>query len=288
MRTNGSGIRRTKSQKIVFFIIFILFVLYSIGLIYPLIFGFNLSLKSNVEFYEHPSTLAYPPIFFNYVEAFTKIVYNGNNFFMMIINSVWYAFGGVCLELLSTAMCAYIVAKYKFFGRNFIYTLSIIVMLIPVYGALPARYKLLSDLNMTNSPSYLLSMASGFGFNFLIIYSFFSMISWEYAESAFIDGASDYTVFFKIMLPLAFPSMMAIGIMAFVGLWNDYETPLIFLKKLPTLSAGVYLFEAYSQSNATKHLFIAGSMLSLIPAVVVYGVFQNTIMQNVYAGGLKN
>lgn len=283
-----SGIRRSKSQKIVFAIIFALFVLYSAGLLFPLAFGFNLSLKTNADFYLHPSSISNPPLFSNYLEAFTKIEYKGVGFFMMVLNSIWYALGGTCLELLSTAMCAYVVAKYKFFGRNFVYILSLVVMLIPVYGALPARYNLLYTFQMTDSPLYLLSMANGLGFNFLIMYSFFSMISWEYAESAFIDGANNYTVFFKIMMPLAFPSMTAIGIMGFVGLWNDYETPLIFLRNLPTLSAGVYLFELYSATDTTKHLFIAGSLISLIPALIIYGVFQNTIMQNVYAGGLKN
>ena len=261
---NNTGIRRSKSQKIVFAMIFVVFVLYSIGLIFPLIFGFNLSLKSNGDFYEHPSTLAIPPLFSNYFDAFIRIEHANVGFFQMIFNSVWYAFGGICLELFSTAMCAYIVAKYKFFGRNLVYILSLVVMLIPVYGALPARYNLLFTFNMTDSPLYLLSTANGLGFNFLIMYSF------------------------KVMLPLAFPSMTAIGIMGFVGLWNDYETPLIFLKNLPTLSAGVYMFEVQSATSTTKHLFIAGSLISLIPAVIIYGVFQNTIMQNVYAGGLKN
>lgn len=284
----GTGIRRSKTQKIVFAIVFIIFILYSIGLLFPLVFGFNLSLKTNSEFYEHPSTLAIPPLFINYIDAFFRIEHANVGFFQMVLNSTWYAFGGICFELLSTAMCAYVVAKYKFVGRNVVYILSLVVMLIPVYGALPARYNLLFLLKMTDSPLYLLSTANGLGFNFLIMYSFFSMISWEYAESAYIDGASDYTVFFKIMLPLAFPSMTAIGIMGFVGLWNDYETPLIFLKNLPTLSAGVYMFEVQSATSTTKHLFIAGSLISLIPAVIIYGVFQNTIMQNVYAGGLKN
>ena len=114
-----TGIRRSKSQKIVFAIVFAVFVFYSIGLIFPLIFGFNLSLKTNEEFYLHPSSISVPPLFSNYIEAFSKIEYKGVGFFAMVLNSTWYAIGGTCIELLSTSMCAYVVAKYKFFGRNF-------------------------------------------------------------------------------------------------------------------------------------------------------------------------
>lgn len=289
MKSKGSMINRTAYQKVVFWIVFGLFVLYSIGLLYPYLYAFNAALKANGPTFDNdPVSISWKPNFMNFVNAFTELNCNGHGFLEMTANSLWYSFGGTIMTLFSSAMCAYVVAKYKFFGKTFIYTLSIIVLIIPVYGALPAKYSLLYDMHMLDSPLYLISMASAFGFNFLIIYSFFSMISWEYAESAFIDGANDYTVFFRIMLPLAFPSMTAIGIMSFVGLWNDYEAPLIFLREMPTLASGMWWYQKSMIRESNMPVYFAGALLSLVPVLIIYGVFQNTIMQNVYTGGLKN
>ena len=112
-------------------------------------------------------------------------------------------------------------------------------------------------------------------------------MSWNYAEAAFIDGASHYSVFFKIMQPMAMPSVTAIAIMSFVGLWNDYSAPLLFMPNLPTLASGLVLYEKETQYMANQPIYFAGAIISIIPVVTIFIVFQNTIMQNVYAGGLK-
>ena len=89
------------------------------------------------------------------------------------------------------------------------------------------------------------------------------------------------------MLPMALPSITAVAIMAVVGAWNDYETPLIFLKTMPTLASGLYEYEEKMQYMGTMPIYYAGMILTMIPILVIFGVFQNTIMSNVYAGGLK-
>ncbi len=282
-------LKRSKNEKIVYGVILAIFIIYAAYLIFPFIYALNSSLKINARtFINDPVSISIPMNFDNYINAFIELKLGDVTFINMVSNSVWYAFGGTALSLLSTAMCAYVVARYNFWGKNFLYGLSIVVLIIPIYGALPAKYSMFYDLGMLNSPLFLICMASAFGFNFLIIYSFFSMISWSYAEAAFIDGASDFAVFWKIMVPMALPSMTALGVMSFVGLWNDYETPILFLSETPPLAAGLWAYEKKIIYSANQPVYFAGVIISLLPVSLIFGTFQNTIMQNVYAGGLKS
>ena len=266
---------KSRSERIVFVVVFVLFFFYAAALVYPCLYCLNASLiDGGRAFMRDPVGMAKPPKFANYLSAFSQLDVNGNNFFAMTLNSVWFSFGGTILQMLFTSMAAYVVCKYRFRGREFIYSMVIVIMMIPVYGSLPAQYRLYSRL--------------GIGMNFLVIYSFFKGISWSYAEAAFIDGAGNIKVFFSIMLPMALPAVSAMGIMGFVGMWNDYLTPILYMSRtFPTLASGIYLYEKKIAYTANQPVYFAGVILSLVPVMAIFLAFQNKIMSNIYAGGLK-
>jgi raffinose/stachyose/melibiose transport system permease protein/N-acetylglucosamine transport system permease protein len=161
-------------------------------------------------------------------------------------------------------------------------------MIVPIVGALPAYYKLLSDLHFVNNIfGMILTFGSGFGIYFLFLYGFFKSISWEYAEAAFVDGASDYMVFFKIMLPQAKPALVSVGIICAIGIWNDYFTPFMFLDQFPTVSLGIYQFETLMIYQSNYPVYFAAILLSSVPMIIIYTLFQKTILENTVAGGLK-
>lgn len=280
--------KKTLGEKIIFAIISVIFLVYALVILYPFFFAIMSSLKENGRAYINDSvSLPWPMYFGNYVKAFKELEVSNNNFFQMVFNTIWYAGGCTVLEILSSSAIAYCVCRYKFKLRNFFYGLSIFIMIIPIYGALPSSYRLFSILGLIDSRFYIVSAINGFGFSFLILYAYYKGVSWNYAEAAFIDGASHYSVFFKIMQPMAMPSVTAIAIMSFVGLWNDYSAPLLFMPNLPTLASGLVLYEKETQYMANQPIYFAGAIISIIPVVTIFIVFQNTIMQNVYAGGLK-
>lgn len=285
----ASKIKSSKTERIVFGIVIFLFLVYAIYILYPFGFIINSSLKENGRAFVNDSvSIAWPMYFSNYIKAFKELTIENNSFFRMILNSLWYAFGNTFLSILSSTLVAYVVSKYNFKGRNFIYSLVLVVMMIPIYGAMPARYRLMSQLNWLNSPLYIISSANGFDFAFLVIYAFFKNVSWNYAEAAFIDGASHFQVFLKIMVPLVIPSVTAIFVTNFIGNWNAYDGPLLYLPKMPTLSAGLFAYNLKMQhGGGNVPVYFAGVTLSLIPIVTIFLAFQNTIMTKVYTGGLK-
>lgn len=168
-----------------------------------------------------------------------------------------------------------------------LYFIAIFTMIIPIVGALPAQYKLMYDLHIANSPLFLISYTGGFGFNFIILYGFFKSISGTYAEAAKIDGAGNHVVFWRIMMPQAKAPIVSLAIIACIGVWNDYQTPILYLSDFPNLASGLYEYESNMMRLANYPVYFAGVLISTVPILFVFIAFQKTIMNNVVAGGLK-
>ena len=125
------------------------------------------------------------------------------------------------------------------------------------------------------------------GMGFFVLYSFFVTLPWDYADAAFIDGANDYQVFFKIMLPMAMGPIMAMFIVASIGTWNNYMTTLLYYPSYPTLTAGLYLYESSTTRDVDYPLYYTGVLVTMLPVIIVFVAFQDSIMNNVTMGGLK-
>ena len=263
-------------------IIFVFFLIYAISLLYPLVWAFLSSLKTSTE-YMLTSKVALPETweFGNYIKAFKALDIEGNNMFDMLFNSIWYTVGGVFLGMAVSTMVAYVVAKYKFPGGQTIYWIALVTMMIPIVGAMPAQFKVYTALGIIESPLLLLAFAGGFGFNF------FKSLPSSYIEAGFIDGAGHFTCFLKIMLPQAIPVVSALAIVSSINFWNDYTTPLLFLKNFPTLSSGLYMYQIINTRNLDMPVLFAGILMSMIPIVVLFAIFQNSIMDISLSGGLK-
>lgn len=281
--------RGLRTAKIV---VFIVLSLYAFSLVFPVIWAFLTSLKDQIEYSTYNvNGLPTQWLFSNYLEAFKILKVQTNigetNMIGLFINSLWYSFGAALLGVLVSSMAAYVVAKYKFPGGKFFYSLVIVVMMIPIVGNLPSQYRVMTALGIINTPFYILAFASGMGFNFMVLYGYFKNLPWSYAEAAFIDGASHVRVFFKVMIPQAVPLFTALGALALITGWNDYMNPLLFLKDFPTLSSGLYIFRMQQQRVLNMPVLYAGILISAVPVVILFSVFSSKIMDISMGGGLK-
>ena len=273
---------------VVFWVVTVVFAVYALGIIFPLLFAFNSALKDgDMDFLMNMSKVTLKPNFMNFIDAFTELEISGNTFFDMFGNSLWFAGGTMLLNVFSSMCLAYGVAKYRFKGRDFLYSFVLVIMIFPVFGTLPARFKLYSQLNFIDSPLLLIAYAGAFDSQFLILYAFFKNVDWAYAESAFIDGASHVTVFVKIMFPMAVPAVAALAVTNFITSWNNYLDVLLYLPNMPTLSTGLHVYSTKMMYMADRPLYYAGLILSLVPVMVVYLTLQKTVMKMTFEGGLK-
>lgn len=207
-------------------------------------------------------------------------------YFQMTWNSIWISVGVQLAKIISATCFAYLIAKYDFFGKKFAYMFVIVQMMVPTYGQTSANYQLLDVLGMISSPLYLLSQFAGHGMPFLLLHACFVGVDKAYAEAAQIDGANDWTIFFKIMIPLALPIIGTLFLTGFIALWNDYATILIFMEEYPTLSSGLYLFQDSREFQGAPSYF-AGLFISAIPVAVLFLVFHKQLLSNLMIGGIK-
>ncbi|MDD7165635.1 MAG: carbohydrate ABC transporter permease [Clostridia bacterium] len=269
-------------------IVFAVFVVYSITIAVPYIWTIIASLKTRPE-YLNESVFSLPAKlkFDNYVKAWTELSTEGTSVPMMFVNSLWYAVGRSVLGILFSAMTAYVVAKYKFPGRKFLYTFAIVTMMIPVMGSMAMGLKFAKTIGTYNSPLYAILNAGALSGPFVILYSTFKTLSWEYAEAAMIDGAGHFGAFFKIMLPQVISPMCALILSEFILMWTDADTPIIFFPNMPTLAYGLYLYQDVVKKTLQYPIFFAGLMTCMVPTVVLYAIFQKSLMDIQMGGGLK-
>ena len=209
-------------------------------------------------------------------------------FWEMSWNSVWFTFGSTFMQMMATICFAYACARFEFRGRKLLYGFVILQMMLPVYGQTASNYSLLSKLGLVDSPLFLLAQGAGHGKYFLITYSFFRTLPTGYEEAAKMDGAGAFVIFGKVMLPLAKPIISALAIMTAIATWNNYSTILVMLPNYPNLATGLYTIrENAFAAGLTTPSYFAAIMLSILPVIVVFLIFNKQIMQNVSIGGLK-
>lgn len=278
---------RTRSQKIAFTMIAVIFFLYAATFIYTLGWAFITSLKEKLGFIRDPFAWPSKLHFENYIEAFKVLRIGESTLFDLIFNSAWYSVLSTVMIVFFTNVTAYCVSKYKFVGNRLLYFISLFVMIVPVVGALPQQYILYSNLGMIDSPLYLILFTGGFGFNFFLFYGFYKNISWDYAEAVFVDGGGHFTVYFKVMLPQSLSMCFALGIIQFITQYNDYNTMILFLPSYPTLASGLYQFQFVPEIRSNYPVYYAVIIITTIPVIVLYACFQEQIMNSTVAGGLK-
>lgn len=284
--------KRSGKEKIIFVVAFILFALYTITMVAPFIWLFISSLKGGLE-YRMDSALGqafgWPDklLFTNYIDAFRELEYDGKGLFDMLFNSVWYTLVVTVEGVFFSACTGYCLSKYEFKLKNLLYGIAIFSMTIPIVGTLGASFKLSADLGIYDTPLQpILSCAGGFGFNFLIMYSFFKSMPWSYAEAVFMDGGGHFTAFFKVMLPMASAPIGTLSIIAAINCWNDYSSIVLYLPHWPTIASGLYYIER-QMTRGNMPVYFAALFLSMVPVLIIFSLFSEKIMKNMTVGGMK-
>lgn len=283
------------SVKIIYVCFFVIFTFFAVLYLYPLLWAILNSFKTMKEY--STDSLSFPEnwLFRHYLEVFTEfqaVPLSGGEPFKyldMLLNSLWILVVNVFVNVVSSALLAYALARFRFPGSKFLYALVIFANTIPIIGAGPAQYKLAMSLNMINNPAAIwLMWAGGFDFAFIVLYGYFKGVSRSYSESAKIDGANNLTIFIKVILPQVTPCIVAIAITQATGVWNNYSISMLYLRDYPNLAYGMYLFkDSKFLVKDSMPIYFAAAVISCIPIIVVYTCSQNLILNNMTTGGLK-
>lgn len=279
--------RKSPAEIILYSLVSLLFMAVALSYIYILVWAFISGCKTHVEIVMNPFGLPEKWHFEHFLEVLTALEVNGSGFFDMLFNSIWFSVVGVLIQQFCSITLAYGCSKYKFPGSDLIYTVILIVITLPIYGNSGATYKLYHDLGLVDNYAQIISSTSAFNLFTLYYMAYFKNLSWTYAEAAMVDGANDFQIYFKVMMPQAKPMFGALFLTQWIQIWNNYESALVYLPNLPTLPVGIYQFNTEMIYRARLDILFAACLLITLPAVVLFVVFNKTITSNVSAGGIK-
>ncbi len=280
--------------------IFMLLMVYCVYQIALLAWGFMKSLHDPVDYLVRGTVSNWPDkfSFVNYVKAFSTISITlerhlgGYKIYLaeMFLNSFFYSFGSAAVSVITSCTIAYVVNKHNFrFNKviNFVFWFS---YMVPIMGTMGSTIQITEALGMRNTwlGMFILKMTFTGGNSFLLFGAAFRSLDNGYKEAAIIDGAGDFQVMVQIMFPLVKGLIFTFFILGFIGCWNDYYTPMIYLQKNPTAAYGLYRFNN-NQSQGTNFLTykLAGFMILMIPTFIIFMIFKDKFMASVTEGGMK-
>lgn len=286
-------------KKQVFPMVFlVLLSIYTISLIVPAVWVALTSLKGKLDFIANPFGLPVKWQFSNYTKVFSEMFVNitvrggGQRRVLLpelFFNAIFYSLASTIVTTLSHCLTAYVVAKYKFKVGSIIYSTVVITMILPIVGSLPSSLQLMRAIGFyDNVIGIIISKASFTGMNFLIFYAAFRSVSWEYAQAAFIDGASHARVMFNVMIPLVRTTVLALGLITFIGFWNDWQVTMIYMPNFPMAAYALYNFQ-FNTTNAVSGIpfLMTACIMVMVPILVLFLVFRNKLMGAIAVGGLK-
>lgn len=205
----------------------------------------------------------------------------------MFLNSVLFALGGSFFVSLAPCMMGYIASKFRFKFNGVIDATVLTVMILPIVGALPSTVQLVYGLHLDNSFIGLWIMNFGFTSMYYFVFkAAFKEIPDSLSESAKMDGAGNLRVYVKIMMPLVKITFFSVMLIQFIGIWNNYTTPLVFAPDKPTAAYGLFTF-IQSTRISEPTLKMTGAMILMIPILLIYATLNKKLMGNLTMGGVK-
>lgn len=276
---------------------FVLMVIYSVIMLTLFIWALCASVKSQYDFESNPFGLPEEWKFSNYLVALSKfsvqVMEDGvaRKVFLpeMLLNSLIYSVGCTIVNTTVTCVVAYVTSKYNYRFSKVVYGIVIVTMILPVVGSLPSEIQMARNLGLYDTVWGMFIMRANFlGMNYLIFYSAFKNLPWDYAEAAFVDGASHFHVMTRIMIPMIKPVISVVMLLAFIGYWNDYYTPMIFMPNHPVAAYGLYRYQGMTDSAiSSTPMKIAGCMIVFAPIFVLFLAMKDKLIGNLTVGGLK-
>jgi N-acetylglucosamine transport system permease protein len=266
----------------------IILLIWSVAVLYPLIWTLLDALKNNEQFFlNSPWALPkFPLLWSNFSYVWSK--YNFSTYFM---NSIVVTVGSTLLGMILAAMTAYILARYDFKGNKILLTIYISSMMIPFALALIPLFFLLNDLHLINTwlGLILVYAALNLPFGIFLLVGFYKSLPKEIEEAAIIDGTSHYGTFFRVMLPLSQPGLITVMITNMLNNWNEYFLGVVLTNEPTkyTLPIGLAVMQAEMQYRVEWGPLFAGLLITTLPTLIVYMIFQRQIASGITAGAVK-
>ncbi|MBA2682801.1 MAG: carbohydrate ABC transporter permease [Ktedonobacteraceae bacterium] len=276
--------KRQRSNPFFTIVLHLVLILGAIIMVVPFIWMIISSLEDTSQIFSVPLKLIpHPFVWSNYSDSLRAQPF-GQGYF----NSAYIAIIVVIAQLLTSSMAGYAFARMRFPGRNALFLLFLATLMIPFQLTIIPLFIIMRDLNWVDNHLSLIVPPSLFSaLGVFLMRQFIKGLPVELEEAAIVDGANRWTLYWRIILPLLRAPLAALGIFGFIGQWNSFFYPLIMLSSPNLYTVPMMLNQFRGEYASQWTLVMAGSVLSILPILIVYIIAQRQIIQGVATTGLK-
>ncbi|MCS7281958.1 MAG: carbohydrate ABC transporter permease [Anaerolineae bacterium] len=276
-------------------ITYLLLALFSLFVFVPVAYMISTSLKTEDQLFIWPIRWIPNPIAWeNYPRAFVELgrIAPGLTFWRILSNTLFITVLAMTAELIAVSLVAYGFARFRFPGRNFLFIVMLSTMMLPGIITLIPTFLIWRTLGLIDTYDPLVNAIwfGGGAWAVFMLRQFFLTIPREMEEAALIDGANTFQIYYKIMLPLVRPALLALGVLIFQGNWNNFMGPLIYLNttvKFPLIVALKFFQESLSKEAPKWHYMMAMSTVMATPILVLYFAAQRYFIEGLMVGAVK-
>jgi multiple sugar transport system permease protein len=260
-----------------------LVIFFAVLNLFPLYWLFTSSLKNSSDVVKMPPDWFPKTITFsNYVDVF-----NNQPAFRWAFNSIFVSLASTIALIIVSCLAAYAFSKLKFKGKNVIFIIFISSLMVPKEVMIVPLFRIIQDLGMVNSLSGMIWPNVATAFGVFMLKGFFDSIPDSLRESAKIDGASEFTVFYRIMLPMVKPGIGALFILNFVQVWNDYLWQLVVGQDENSKTLMVGIATLMQDLNPNFAYKMAGATVAAVPMLLIFIFFQRYFTSGISIGAVK-
>lgn len=249
---------------------------------FPIFYMLSVSFKEAAEAYQFPpSLLPSHPVLTNYSDAL-----NAAPLWQFMLNSLIAALGITVIQMLTSILAAYALARIEFKGRKIVLGFVVAMLMVPSEITIVPNYLMMVRTGLIDTHLALIAPFSASAFGIFLLYQFFSGVPRELEEAAIVDGASRMRFLFQILVPVSMPAIVAFGVFAFVSAWNQYLWPLVVTQStaMRTVQVGVGMFRSEQEATSWGMVMAATSIL-VLPSIALFIATQKQFVRGLVSSG---
>lgn len=274
---------QSTGQRVLKVVLYVFLILNAAVMLVPFIWMLSASLKFNKDVFTFPiDWIPDEPRWQNYIDIWKRIP-----LLTFVLNTAKLTIIVTLLQLFTSSFAAYAFSKLQFKGRNALFLGYIATIAMPWQVYMVPQFMMMRSFGLNNTHLAIICLQAFSAFGVFLMKQFYEGVPTELCEAARIDGMNEYGIYAKIMLPLSKPALATLTIFTFVSTWNDFLGPYLYLTRqnLKTIQIGLRMF--ISQYSAEYGLIMAGSVVALIPVLIVFLSLQKYFVEGVASAGIK-
>jgi len=262
-------------------------VLAACGVIFmlPFLWMLSSSFKIEADVFKYP--IEWIPKRWNALNNYKEVWFGSHPFYIYYWNSIKVSIGTMLLSVLVSSMAAYGFSKIRFRAGRWLFLVVLATFMVPQQAILVPQFILYRSIGLFDSHIGLIFLGSFSVLGTFMLRQFFMGVHHEYIESAKIDGAGHFRIFWQIAAPLVKPAIATYAILRFIWTWNDYLNPFIFLRSDPLFTIQLAMQKFSSLNGEFYSLIMAAAVSAIVPLLIIFVIGQKSVIEGIAIGGVK-